>query len=156
MVYYRSESFSTDTSIGYLIRRIHQLGAALLEPIFEEEGLTGSQWSAMISIFVGEANTCGALAREVGHDKGAMTRLVDQLEARGFIERERDATDRRIVNLTLTDEGRATGLRVKEKVLERWNQWLADMDKGEIDHFLARLQGLKRKLDQLTVAGDAE
>ena len=36
----------------------------------------------------------------------SMTRLVDRLEARGLISRERDETDRRKVVATITDKGR--------------------------------------------------
>ena len=35
-----------------------------------------------------------ALARDLAHDKGAMTRMIDTLEDKGLVERERDPDDR--------------------------------------------------------------
>lgn len=156
MTYYADESFCPERSIGYLVRRVHQLGNALLEPIFAEEGLTHSQWSTMIAIYLGSANTCAALARDVGHDKGAMTRIIDQLEARGFLRRERDTDDRRIVNIIPTEAGIEAGLRIKAKVIDVWNEWLGVFDAGEIDVMINHLNRLKSRLDQLVVPEQAE
>ena len=49
----------------------------------------------------------GALAESVGSSPSAMTRLIDGLVKRGWIERSRDANDRRRVHARLTDAGRA-------------------------------------------------
>lgn len=46
-------------------------------------------------------------ARMVGRDPD-VTRLVDRMEARGLVERRRDAADRRVVLVRLTPEGRRT------------------------------------------------
>ena len=147
MAYYDLDTFCPDSSISYLVRRVHQLGLMLLEPVYAEESVTASQWSTLAAIDAGLAATCATLAREVGHDKGAMTRLVDQLVARGLIERERDADDRRVVNLSLTEEGRVVTLRVKKKVLDHWNLWLGDWDRAEIDRLLQGLARLRTKLE---------
>jgi DNA-binding MarR family transcriptional regulator len=149
MGYYDVDNFCPDSSIGYLVRRVHQLGLALLEPVYADEGITASQWSALATVYAGLAGTCAELAREIGHDKGAMTRLVDQLVARGLIERERDADDRRVVNLTLTPEGKAVTTRTKKRVLDQCNQWLGDWDKVEINRLLEGLARLRTKLETL-------
>lgn len=47
------------------------------------------------------------IAREEGIGQPAATRMVARLEALGLVRRERSATDRRIVMVTLTDRGRA-------------------------------------------------
>lgn len=47
------------------------------------------------------------IAREEGIGQPAATRVVARLEALGLVRRERSATDRRIVMVTLTDRGRA-------------------------------------------------
>lgn len=142
-LYDDDESFRPNNSIGYLIRRIHVMGAQLIEPIFAREGITGTQWSSLAMILLTEANTCVALARDMGYDKGAMTRVVDQLEERGLLHRARDEGDRRQINLTLTDEGRAIALRCKRQVQLCWNAALADWDREELDRLIGGLQRLK-------------
>ena len=142
-----------ERSIGYLVRRIHLLGTGLLEPLYAAEGLTGTQWSTLALIGLGRAQTSAALSREMGHDQGAMTRIVDQLVARGLIELERDAGDRRVVNLSLTDEGLAVANRCRLETVERWNAWLAaSWSPGEVDRLIADLNRLKARLEELSSA----
>jgi DNA-binding MarR family transcriptional regulator len=45
-------------------------------------------------------------------DTGGMTRLLDRLETKGLVRRLRSSDDRRVVNLELTDEGRAAAKRI--------------------------------------------
>ena len=54
-----------------------------------------------------------ALAREVGNSPSAMTRLVDGLHQRGWVERLRDDEDRRRVRVALTEAGRAEADRLR-------------------------------------------
>lgn len=143
MSFYADSTFEPDRSIGYLVRRIHQSGAAAIEPLFAAEGLTGTQWQALVSIWFGRGATAAELARDLGHDKGAMTRLVDQLEERGWVERTRAADDRRCILLELTVEGEAVALRCKKRVLECWNGWLADWPSHEVEMLIGLLQKLR-------------
>lgn len=143
MSFYSESNFYPDTSIGYLVRVLQQLGQASLDTLFADEGITGVQWSALIGIHTGRGETCAALARDMAHDKGAMTRMIDVLEAKGFVARSRVSEDRRLVNLSLTDHGRATALRCREKVIAQWNVWLERWSPDEIEKLIDQLQRLR-------------
>lgn len=147
MPFYDDAAFRPNNSLGYLIRRIHVMGVQIIEPIFAEEGITGTQWSSLATILLTDATTCVALAREMGYDKGAMTRVVDQLEERGLVRRSRDETDRRHINLSLTEEGRTIALRCKQKVQDCWNRVLVDWDRDELQHLVGSLQRLKATVE---------
>lgn len=146
MAFYADSNFVPDCSIGYLLRRTHQLGYVAMEPVFAAEGLTGTQWSALVSVWFGRGATAADLARDLGHDKGAMTRLVDQLEERGWITRERTVEDRRCINLALTEEGVAVALRCKKHVIGCWNEWLADWPEKDVQTLIELLQKLRGTL----------
>jgi DNA-binding MarR family transcriptional regulator len=146
MPFYADDEFVPDMSIGYLVRRAHQLGGAAMEPVFAAEGLSGIQWSALVSIHFQRGVTAADLARDLGHDKGAMTRLVDMLEERGWITRQRTPEDRRCVKLALTEEGIAVALRCKRNVIACWNRWLADWSETEVRTMIALLQKLRSTL----------
>ena len=45
------------------------------------------------------------LARHTWMSKAAVTKIVDRLEERGVVSREPSATDRRVINVSLTKEG---------------------------------------------------
>jgi DNA-binding MarR family transcriptional regulator len=146
MGFYTDSDFTPDCSIGYLVRRVHQLGGVRIEGIFAAEGLTAMQWQALVAIWSGRGSTAAELARDLGHDKGAMTRLVDAMEHSGWITRERTAEDRRCINLVLTTEGEAVAMRCKHQVLACWNEWLADWEPREVETMIALLQKLRDTL----------
>ena len=52
------------------------------------------------------------LARALHYNPGALTRLLDKLEQRGYLKRVPDADDRRALRLELTTPGRALRKRV--------------------------------------------
>lgn len=153
MTVYSPHYFEPDCSLGYLARRVHQIGSVALDPIFAEEGLTGAQWSALAQIWVRRGATSAELARDMAHDKGAMTRLVDTLEAKGWITRERCSEDRRAVKLALTDEGEAIALRVRLRVIDCGNAWLDDWDHAEVETMIAMMQKLRDTLLAKTSEG---
>lgn len=146
MGFYTGATFDPDRSIGYLVRRAHQLGGTALEPIFAARRLSYMQWQALVSISFGRGATAADLARDLGHDKGAMTRLVDTLAERGWIVRERAAGDRRCINLHLTDAGEAVALRSKEDVVACWNRWLEAWPVEEVETLITLLQKLRGTL----------
>lgn len=147
MPVYTHEEFNPDVSVGYLTKRIYQTALIGLEPIFAEEGITHLQWSALVSIWYGRGLTCRALAHDLGHDKGATTRLVDSLEERGFLARDRDEGDRRVINLVLSDKGLDVAHRCMHGVVNLWNGWLADWAPEDAAQFITYLQRLRTSLE---------
>lgn len=151
MRFYSADTFGPEMSIGYLVRRVHQLGQDRLAPLFEAEGLTGTHWSALVAVWHGRT-TCADVARELAYDKGATTRLMDTLEAKGWLERDRDLCDRRMVNLRLTPEGERVALRCRDHVIECWNGWLDDWQPGEVETLITLLGRLRDTLAKEEVA----
>ena len=75
--------------------------------------VTVSQCVVMQRLLVGEEPDISSLAELLGVTRGAMTRLVDGLEGRGYVARVRSAEDRRRVAVRLTAEGRAEAERLR-------------------------------------------
>lgn len=147
MAFYTESNFHPESSIGYLIRRSEQLGTVALEPIFAAAGITKTQWSALVALHYNRATTCAEVARDLGHDKGATTRLVDTLEERGWVLRDRDGgEDRRVVRLTLTPAGERIAGEVRDAVVRVWNIWLQDWDERDILDLTRLLQRLRDTL----------
>jgi DNA-binding MarR family transcriptional regulator len=68
-------------------------------------GLTYAQLRALMVLRDGE-RTAGALAEAANCNPASTTAMLDQLEAAGVIARRRDARDRRVCLVALTDDGR--------------------------------------------------
>ena len=142
MSFYQPSTYEPGRSIGYLVRLINQATGTRLERVMAAEGLSNTQWQVLVSIYFSRGMTCAALARDLAHDKGAMTRLVDGLEERGLLKRERNAEDRRIVDLALTASGRDAAERGKMRTMGCWNGWLSDWDPAAVEGLIAALQRL--------------
>lgn len=156
MAFYTKAEFGPDCSLGFLARRIHQSVQGALEQAFAEQGLSVTQWSALVSIWFGRANTCADLARDLAHDKGATTRLVDTLEQQGWVTRTRATDDRRVVNLMLTAEGSAVTVRCRDLAVEYWNALLVDWDRSEVEALIMMMQKLRGTLESTAVTGHGE
>ena len=74
---------------------------------------------------MGRASTAAELARQCELDAGSMTRLLDRLEAKQLCRRVRTSEDRRVVNLELTDAGRAAAQEIPAILSKVQNQHLA-------------------------------
>lgn len=103
--HYRPETFHLRDSIGFLIKRTQRLMQDRIEARFAAQGCTLQQWLVLMNLRDGLASTVADLCRDLHHDSGAMTRLIDQLEARNLIERRRNSDDRRVIELSLTKAG---------------------------------------------------
>ena len=66
------------------------------------------------------------------YDPGAMTRMVDRLEAKGLVRRARCPNDRRVVNLELTEEGRVAMPQMKACAVVVLNRFLRGFSKDEV------------------------
>lgn len=94
-------------SVGYLMGRARASLLSRLDAELERFGLTGMQFAVLKHLADGAARTAADLCRFMQYDTGAMTRIVDRLEQRGLIRRERCRDDRRVVFLRVSPAGRA-------------------------------------------------
>jgi len=131
--YYSAETYRARSSIGYLIRRAHTLIMPKVEAAFTEHEVTFTQWVIMMYLRDGLATTAAGICRDICHDSGALTRAIDQLEQRGFIERRRSTQDRRTVELILTQAGAKAVESLVPLVVGCLNRALAGFSHAEID-----------------------
>jgi DNA-binding MarR family transcriptional regulator len=77
------------------------------EDLFDAHGLTAQQYNALRvlrSVHPGTMPTLTLAGRLISRAPD-ITRLIDKLETRGLVRRDRPAGNRRVVNLAITDEG---------------------------------------------------
>ncbi len=117
--------------------------AELLKPV----DLSATQYN-VLRILRGageEGLACGRIAdRMLTHDPD-MTRLLDRLEKRGFIERWRDKADRRVVRTRITAAGRKLLAGLDEPVMELHRVQLASMGARELKALAALLADVRER-----------
>lgn len=154
--YYSLETLSPRVSLGYLMKRVHRLAHAEVEAAFNDGEFTFTQWVALALLHSGVADTASGVARDIGHDTGAMTRVIDQLVQRGLVERHPDPSDRRVTKLAITAAGKAALMRLTPRVITIWNLLLEDFPRTDVDRFLAMLGTIEEKLIAMESARGAE
>lgn len=89
------------------VARTAEYLAASINIILKTADLTGTQYN-VLRILRGagsEGLSCSEIGERMVTKESDVTRLLDRVEARGFISRERPANNRRIVVARITDEG---------------------------------------------------
>ena len=77
------------------------------KPRLDALGLTYPQYLVFLVLWEGDGLTVKALGERLLLDSGTITPLLKRLEARGLVERRRDAEDERQVRVLLTEAGRS-------------------------------------------------
>lgn len=140
--YYHPQTYLSRDSVGYLVRRLYTLLLARFEGALAQADFTLTQWIVLIQVRDGLARTASDIASDLGHDSGALTRVVDQLERRGYLQRSRSTKDRRVVELKLTPAGKVIIDELLPLVVDHTNAALAPLSKSEfvqLRSYLVRL-----------------
>ena len=116
---------------GFLLKR---LGFAFKEralEAFEPTGLNPQHHAILALLEEGTRETQGTIADALGYDRSQLVGLLDELEERGYIDRQRDRADRRrhLVSLTPAGKKALAEMRAIVKQLER--DFLAPLDDQE-------------------------
>ncbi len=138
--FYRAEGYCAEESVGYLMKRVLMAIAQAADKRLEPQGITHAQWGPLFVMLRSGPSTVAELARELQTDPGAMTRLLDRLETKGFCRRERSTDDRRVVNIVLTPEGQAAAELVPTELSQVLNEHLAGFTKAEWTQLKSYLQ----------------
>lgn len=88
------------------LQRAASLSSARVDQAVNTFGLSASQLGVLEVLDDRGSLHQQELVRALGRSKAQMTSIVDTLEKRGAVRRERHATDRRFMTVHLTDEGR--------------------------------------------------
>lgn len=114
-----------------VLRRWHEYVEVALQDLPH-----GSRGYHILAVVVHEeVPTQGALATRLVIDRSVMTYLIDDLEAAGLIERQRDPRDRRARRIVATELGRQTLAAAEERVAHAEDQVLRGLPQEQRDVF---------------------
>lgn len=132
---------------GFLLRRAHQISAAVFEDECRELALTPAQFGVLTVLRshpgMGQSN----LARALGFDKVTVLRVLRGLETRGFVARAPAADNKRNVLVALTSEGMAVLAQAQKPAERAYKRLLAPLDKNQQAQLVELLQLLTGELE---------
>jgi DNA-binding MarR family transcriptional regulator len=145
---YDGHRYEFSESVGHQLANLMIMMRREVELRMAAHGLTDAQWKPLWMISIGRATTAIELAREMDVDAGAITRLLDRLEAKGLVERLRSAADRRVVQLRLTPAGDVAAAKVPHVLASVNNDFLQGFNPSE-------WKQLRKLLDRMAANGHA-
>src|SRR5882672_6746351 len=105
---YEVETYQPASCVGQLIYRVRAAQmSALDQELAQDPDLAPLEISAAQYTIISVLAKCGVdsaaqLCKDLSYDAGAMTRMIDRLEAKGLVNRRRCPEDRRLMKLELT------------------------------------------------------
>lgn len=154
--HYDPYNFSPKNSLGYLLKTNHMLMHECADRVFADHDISFVQWLALVKLKEGFAETASDLCRTMSHDNGAITRMIDHLEALGFVERERSQQDRRVVKLRITEAGRTKLAELTPPFIEQLNGALEPFSAEEFAELNRLLGKLKMCFEQVSASSEEE
>ena len=142
-------------NFGFLLNDVARLMRTVYDRRVKSLGLTRSQWWVLNHLFRGDGVTQTELAETLEIEKPTLGRLLDRLEAKGWVRREDDATDRRAWRVYLTDEVGPAMRELRAVAAELRRDALAGLSAAERERFVDTLLAIKANLARLPPgAGD--
>jgi MarR family transcriptional regulator for hemolysin len=128
--------------LGLVLATTAKAVSRAFDDALREAGGSLPIWLVLANLHGDSWPTQQELARSVGIEGATLTRHLDGMETAGLVERRRDGSDRRAVNVELTDAGRELHGRLLQAVI-RFNRELhAGLDEGEAEALRATLEKL--------------
>ena len=101
------ELLKLDNQLCFAIVTAARNVVGIYRPVLEPLGLTHPQYLVMLALWDQSPRSLGDLAAELAMEPATLSPLVKRLEAQGRISRTRSASDERVLEISLTSEGRA-------------------------------------------------
>ena len=144
-----------DRSIGYLINDVARLLRRNFNRRVQPLGLTQTQWRAIATLSRDPGMTHVALAEMLEIQPITLTRLIDRMEAAGWVERRSHPADRRAMQLYLTAKSEPILEEMYARAAETIGDALMGVTAAAEKQLVASLHRVKQNLATAECASEA-
>ena len=138
---------SVETNIILLLRKIVRAIELDSRKLSTQFNTSPAQVLALRGLLNSDSRTLAGLANEVGLSSSTMVGVVDRLEKKGLVVRHRATTDRRNVNIIITDAGKAYLENSPKLLQDRLMSRLSLIENDEKNLILESLEKISHTLD---------
>jgi DNA-binding MarR family transcriptional regulator len=135
------------TKIERLLRHVAFIIKKRGRDILVDFGITSPQFNALLALREQPNMTMGELCEKLFLACSTATDLIDRMEKNGFLERNRDAQDRRVIRLSISEKGQDV---IKEVIAAR-RRYVASMLEKLTPNEIEQLGASLDKLHSLMV-----
>lgn len=135
------------TRPGFLLRRAHQISAAVFENESRAVGLTPAQFGVLTVLGASPGIDQSSLARALGFDKVTVLRVLRGLEQRGMVQRLPAPASRRNLSVRLSNEGEKLLVKARKPAELAYNRLMSPLSPEQQLQLVALLQQLTEGLE---------
>ncbi len=129
------------------LRRVIRATDLHSKHLAKTSGLTAPQILLLLAIRKLEGAAMGQLANEVNLSQATVTSILDRLENKGYVERERSTVDKRKVHVHLTERGIEILRDAPTPLQEQFARQFNDLQEWEQTMIIASLQRVAYMMD---------
>ena len=133
-------------NFGFLLHDVARLMRTAYDRRIRKLGLTRAQWWVLTHLYRSNGVSQTELAETLEIEKPTLGRLLDRLEAKGWVRREHDASDRRVWRVHLTDEVEPALRTMRKIAAELRRDALTGISAAERERFVDTLLAIKENL----------
>ena len=136
------------TRPGFLLRRAHQISAAVFENESRDVGLTPAQFGVLTVLGASPGIDQSTLARALGFDKVTVLRVLRGLEARGLVQRSPAPESRRNLAVQLSASGEKLLKKARKPAERAYHCLMSPLSPEQQLQLIALLQQLTEGLEE--------
>jgi DNA-binding MarR family transcriptional regulator len=127
---------------GYLVRRLHQIHSAIFAEECKDFAITPVQYGVLTALLHNPGIDQASVAAQVGIDRTNAADVIERLAERRLVEREKSASDRRMMLARLTKEGEALTREMHASMQRAQARLLEPLPPAERQVFLRMIERL--------------
>jgi len=121
-------------NIGYRIKLLSQVLSRTFQERLEPFGLTLCHWVVLCCLWEEDGLPTSSIGERLQQVGGTLTGVLDRMEERGVVRRERDERDRRIWRIWLTPAGKQLEEELPSIAKEIREQAMAGLSRAQQEH----------------------
>jgi MarR family transcriptional regulator, organic hydroperoxide resistance regulator len=149
--YPQKSTMRREETVDYNIKAVWHAIARMYNQQATKYDITMSMGFVLLNINSEEGTPATKIAPLMGLEARSLTRLLKTMEEKGLIYREPDASDKRLVRIVLTREGKKKKEKSREVVL-KFNEAVREkIDNEKLITFFGVLQDINKIIDKNSI-----
>jgi DNA-binding MarR family transcriptional regulator len=133
--------------IVFLIRKLIQGAELYTKELNKKHFITAAQLNCLLALYENGPLSPSQIAKHMMVKSSTVTGVIDRLERKALLTRERNSPDRRVISIQLTANGKKLAKVAPPPIQQRVFDGLQQLSNKELDQIIISLATLTKMLD---------